>query len=69
MESISSNEVVVFGASGFIGQPVVDELLKNGFDVFFVSRRALPDKYMFNSNVKFYQLDIMDLDKVNKFFS
>lgn len=69
MESVSDKEVVVFGASGFIGQPVVDELLKKGFDVFFVSRHALPDKYMFNSNVKFCQLDIMDLDKVNEFFS
>ena len=68
MESISGNEVVVFGASGFIGQPVVDELLKNGFVVHFISRNELPDKYKTNDHVKFYQLDIMDLDGVNKFF-
>ncbi len=57
-----SKRVVVFGGCGFIGSFVVDELLKNGYDVIAADIQKSP----YIDEDIYIQCDILDKDNVNK---
>jgi UDP-glucose 4-epimerase len=59
---MNKQKVVVFGGNGFIGSYVVEELLKQNYDV--ISADLNSSKYVDDSY--FVKCDILDIDSVNK---
>lgn len=61
--------IVVTGANGFIGQYLVNQLIKDGFDVLGTTRSKRNIQYFKKQNIEFIQLDITnekDFDKLPK---
>lgn len=59
--------IIIIGASGFIGTYLVDELIKNGYDVLATGRRLSALQYYKENNIKSIELDITnpkDFDKL-----
>ena len=55
-------KVIVFGGSGFLGNHVVDELLKRGYEVRVCDVARSP----YINNKIFYKCDILNIDEVEK---
>jgi len=60
---------LVTGGAGFIGSNLVDELIKKGDDIIIIDNLSTGKKENLNSEAKFYQLDIRELDKIKPLFS
>lgn len=56
-------KALVTGANGFLGKALVNELLKNGIQVFALDR---DDKGLFPEKVKFIALDLCDCGKLSE---
>lgn len=54
-------KILLTGSSGLIGQEVVDNLLKNNFDVYAISRRTFPS----SKNLHYIKLDLFDTEGTN----
>ena len=60
--------VLITGGAGFIGSHIVDKLLQDNCKVIVVdnlssgSLKNLPENFDLNSNLKFYQKDILNDD-------
>jgi len=50
--------IVIFGASGFIGTYLVDELISEGREVFATGLRNMPHEYYKSKQIPFAQLDL-----------
>lgn len=58
--------IVVFGAAGFIGTYLVDQLVKEGFSVLAVDKCNIGEDYYNNKGVPFINCDITDENEINK---
>jgi len=61
-------KVLVTGGAGFIGSHIVDELIKEGYDVVIVDNLSTGFKKNINPKSKFYKVDIRDYKKLEKIF-
>lgn len=52
--------IIVFGAAGFIGTYLIDQLLRDGYKVIAVDKTDFGVSYYKKQNVPYYQLDITD---------
>lgn len=57
---------VIIGASGFIGTYLVEELVKQGFEVLATGRNLEAKHYYENKNIKFVELDLTQESDFNK---
>lgn len=62
------NKVLVFGATGAQGSPVVRQLLKKGIAVRAVSRNINKTKELFGSEVEAVATDLLDINSVRAAF-
>ncbi len=60
-------KALVTGGCGFIGSWLVDELLEKGNEVIVIDILSFGRKYL-NKNAIFYELDILNEEKLNKVF-
>ena len=58
-------KIIVTGGSGFIGSYVVDELIKDGYDVSVLDIK----KDFVNNSATYYLADITDVSMINELFS
>jgi NADH dehydrogenase len=56
--------ILVLGATGMLGRPVVQRLLKDGFQVRILARDAEKAKVQFDGSVEIIQGDVTDVDRV-----
>lgn len=66
--SNKSTKVVVTGGAGFIGSHLVSELIRIGYEVYVIDNLSTGRKENINPLVKFYKLDIRNLDKIKPVF-
>jgi uncharacterized protein YbjT (DUF2867 family) len=57
-------KIVVVGGTGFLGNPVVNELAKNNFEV-FVPSRTRAEKSQASKNVSYVQADIANVESMS----
>ncbi len=57
-------KVVVTGGAGFIGSHLVNALIKAGFEVFIIDNLSSGKKENLNSEAKFFNLDIRNLEDI-----
>lgn len=58
--------ILITGASGFIGSFIVEEGLKRGFSVWAGMRKSSSRKYLQDERIQFIELDLSDADKLHK---
>lgn len=61
-------KILVTGGAGFIGSNLVDELIGEGNEVIIIDNLSAGKKENINSQAKFHQVDIRDLDKIKPLF-
>jgi len=62
-------KIIVTGGAGFIGSNLVDELIKQGHeDVRIIDNLSTGKKENLNPKAKFYNLSIVDLEKIQPIF-
>lgn len=59
-------KILITGASGFIGSFIVEEALKRGFETWAAVRKSSSKKYLNDSRIHFIELDLGNLDKLEK---
>lgn len=59
-------KILITGASGFIGSFIVEEALKRGFETWAAVRKSSSRKYLNDSRIHFIELDLGNLDKLEK---
>ncbi len=62
-------KVIVTGGAGFIGSNLVDELIKQSFEVHTIDNLATGKKENINPKAKFHKADIRDLEKIKPIFT
>src|SRR3989344_8002393 len=62
-------KVIVTGGAGFIGSHLVDALVLLNYDVHVVDTFLNGSKDYLNSKAKYHNIDIRDLESLNKLFS
>ncbi len=62
-------KVLITGASGFIGSFLVEEALRQGFDVYAGVRQTSSREYLRDERVKFFELDLFSEPSLQKQFS
>jgi UDP-glucose 4-epimerase len=60
--------VIVTGGAGFIGSNLVDRLINDGFDTYVIDNLSTGKREFLNPRAKFYQSDILDLQKMKEIF-
>ena len=65
-----NKRIAVFGGAGFIGTPIVKNLIKNGWYVYVVTRHMPADNWelRYESNVEVHIVDVFDANEVETFF-
>lgn len=58
-------KILITGATGFIGNFLVDEALKRGYEVTIAVRKTSNFKHLENKNIKIVQFDFMDGNRLN----
>jgi len=58
--------IIITGATGFIGTYLVDELVRQGFDVLATGRNKAAESYYKKMGIPFMRLDVTDEDNFNK---
>ena len=58
--------IIVTGATGFIGTYLVDELVKNKFDVIATGLSKIGEQYYSETGVPFIKLDVTQKNELNK---
>lgn len=61
-------KVVITGGAGFIGSHLSNRLLKEGFDVYVIDNLTSGKKHYLDKKIKFFNIDIRDLDAIKKIF-
>ncbi len=61
-------KILVTGGAGFIGSHVVDEYISLGHEVVVIDDLSSGKKENLNLNAKFYQVSIMDYEKLKEIF-
>ena len=61
-----NDRILVTGASGFIGSFIVEEGLKQGFDVWAGMRGSSSRRYLQDKRIRFAQLDMQHPDKLRQ---
>ena len=61
-------KVIVTGGCGFIGSNLVDRLITEGFDTYVIDNLSTGNKQLLNPRAKFFQFDILDLQKMQFIF-
>lgn len=56
--------ILITGATGFIGSFVVDEALHQGYDVWVAVRQSSSKKYLQDPRINFIELDLGDKDQI-----
>ena len=59
---------LVTGGAGFIGSHIVDRLINKGHEVIVVDNLLTGSKYNINLKALFYELDIVNFDKLEEIF-
>jgi UDP-glucose 4-epimerase len=62
-------KILVFGAAGFIGTYLIDDLVKNGYSVVASDINAIGEKYYSDNNISYVHVDITqknDFDKLEQ---
>jgi nucleoside-diphosphate-sugar epimerase len=59
-------KILITGASGFIGSFLVEEALKNGYDVYAGIRKSSSKKYLKDPRVKFFITNFADKNKLSR---
>ena len=59
-------KIALFGATGFVGSYIVDELIKNGHKPIVLVRKNSEKKLIQSSKCKIIQGDINDMGAINK---
>jgi len=62
-------KILVTGGAGFIGSHIVDKLIDKNYQVIVIDSLVTGKKENLNSQVKFYQEDIRNYDKINEIFT
>ena len=65
-----SKKVIVTGGCGFIGSNLVDELVKQGYEVIVIDDLSSDshDKFYFNDQVEYHKISIVDFDSIRPLF-
>jgi len=58
-------KILITGATGFIGNFLVDEALKRGYETTIAVRKTSKFKHQENKNIKIIQFDFSDSDRLN----
>lgn len=61
-----TGNILITGASGFIGSFIVEEALKRGFSVWAAVRKSSPRRYLQDSRINFIELDLSDESKLTE---
>lgn len=61
-------KILITGGAGFIGSNLVDECIKLGWEVVVVDNLSSGKKENVNPKAKFYQVDIVELEKLRDIF-
>ena len=67
-EDVSLKKSLVTGGAGFIGSNLVDALVKEGHEVIVVDNLSSGKKEYINEKAKFYEVDIVEKDELDKIF-
>lgn len=59
---------LVTGGAGFIGSNLVDALIKEGHEVLVIDNLSTGKKENLNARAKFFQVDLLELDKIRSLF-
>lgn len=59
-----NNDILITGASGFIGNFLVDEAIKRGYNVFVTIRKTTNIKKLKEKNVRFIEMDFNDQEDI-----
>lgn len=63
------NKYLVTGGAGFIGSNLVDALIERGDEVIILDNLSTGKKENINSQAKFVEVDLRDLEKIKPYFS
>ena len=61
-----AKQITVIGGTGLLGEPVVEELVRKGYDVVVLTRNKEKAKLMFSSNVRLVEGDVFDRNNVSE---
>lgn len=62
------SKIIVTGGAGFIGSHIVDELIKDGFEVHVIDDLSAGKEENINPKAIFHKLDIRDGESINSIF-
>ena len=63
---MKNTNIIVFGAAGFIGTYLIDELLDENFNVTASDINKIGEMYYKKNNVPYFQIDITNADDFEK---
>lgn len=63
------SNILITGASGFIGSFIVEEAISKGYNVYAAIRATSSKKYLTDSRINFIELDFANKENMNKEFS
>jgi NADH dehydrogenase len=71
LDSIKNKKILLFGGMGFLGNSLITSLLKENVEIYLLARNASNrkdlQKYHCNSNIKFFDWRLSDLETIENF--